>query len=76
MNMRPIEQAVLENHLTEYPLDWSFQQVCDWLWDAEDDVEIYEQDKVQVWEMFEDWNKHFLVEHMKQIVESYEGYVT
>lgn len=73
-NMRPIEEAVLENHLTDYPGDWTFEQICDWLWDAEDKHWEEVGDEVGVWEYFEDWNKQFLVEHMKGIISSYDRY--
>lgn len=75
--MTPIELAVCDNHLTEYPDDWSFDRVCAVLLaqgEGDPKLELSDLEKVQVWEMFEDWDRAFLVQHMEDIVGSFNNY--
>ena len=57
--MKPIEYTILNNHLTEYPQDKSFEEVLTLIFD--------ESEEVIVWEPFEDWNKKELVNHMRAL---------
>ena len=62
--LKNIELAILDNHLSEYPEDKSF----DWILDNLDN------DHIDVWYLFDDWDADFLAEHLQNIKATFDRY--
>lgn len=63
--MRPIELAVLDQHLGEYDPSLTFEEILE---------TMGEENGAAIWEPFEYWNTDDLAEHMRGIVFCFDEY--
>ncbi len=63
--MKAIELAVLDNHMSEYDNDLTFEEVMDKISECDENT--------SVWYIFEDWDADFLIDHMRGIVSTFNS---